>query len=153
MDIVRWDPFGQALSLRQAVDRLFEDSFVRPTRLLSVLGDAALIHMDVYQTKDELVVKAAVPGVEPKDLDISITGDTLTIRGESKADQMEGAEYLLQERHYGSFSRTLTLPVALDSKKADASFENGVVTIRIPKAEEARPKAIKVKVQRTVEDK
>lgn len=149
-DVVRWDPFGQMMSLRQAVDRLFEDSVVRPSRLLSTLDGAATFQMDIYQTQDEVVVKAVIPGVNPSDLDVSITGETLSIKGEIKEEEVKDAEFLLRERRFGTFTRTVTLPFALDNKRAEASFENGVCAIRIPKAEEAKPKAIKVKVQKTL---
>jgi HSP20 family protein len=134
------------MSLRQAMDRLFEDSFVRPSRALGPSGEVAAPALDVYQTPNDIVVKAALPGLKPKDVDIDITGETLTIRGESKAEQeIKKEDYLYQERHYGALSRSVVLPSGLKPDKAEAAMENGILTLTIPKAEEVRPKAITVK--------
>ncbi len=144
--LIRWDPLGNRISLRDAMDRLFEDSFVRPE-----FGWMAPVHMaelavDVYETKDEVVVKAAVPGVKPEDVGVSITGNMLTIRGESKDEnEIKEENFIRKERRYGSFSRSVTLPSGLKTDKADALFENGVLTLTIPKGEEIKPKVIKVK--------
>ncbi len=146
MAIERWHPFTDLMTLRQAMDRLFEDSFVRPSRALAGVdgvGDPAL---DVYQTPEEVVVKAALPGMNPEDVDIDITGDTLTIEGESKAeDEVKNEDYLYRERRYGAFSRSVVLPGGLKSDQAEATMDNGVLTLNIPKAEEVKPKAITVK--------
>jgi HSP20 family protein len=146
MAIQRWEPFSELMSLRQAMDRLFEDSFVRPSGSLTRLGGVAAPALDVYQTADEVVVKAALPGVKPDDISIEITGDTLTIRGETKAEQeIKKEDYLYQERRHGAFSRSVILPGQLKADKAEATLEEGILTLSIPKAEEAKPKAVKVK--------
>jgi len=146
MAIERWRPFTDLMSLRQAMDRLFEDSFVRPSRALETLGEVAAPALDVYQTASEIVVKAALPGVKPEDVSIDITGETLTVKGESKADQeVKREDYLYQERRYGAFSRSVVLPGGLKTDKAEATMDDGVLTLTIPKAEEVKPKAIKVK--------
>jgi HSP20 family protein len=148
MAIERWHPFTDLMSLRQAMDRLFEDSFVRPSRALEGLGEVAGPALDIYQKPDEVVVKAALPGVKPEEVNIDITGDTLTIKGESKAEQeINREDYLYQERRYGAFSRTVVLPIGLKSDKAEATMEDGVLTLSIPKTEEIKPKAIKVKAK------
>jgi HSP20 family protein len=148
MAIERWQPFSELMSLRQAMDRLFEYSFVRPSRTLETFGEVAAPALDVYQTPSEIVVKAALPGVNPEDVNIDITGDTLTVKGESKAEQEVNREdYLYQERRYGAFSRSVALPGGLKSDKAEATMEDGVLTLTIPKAEEVKPKAIKVKAK------
>jgi len=148
MAIERWQPFSELMSLRQAMDRLFEDSFVRPSRVLTTLGETAAPALDVYQTPNEVVVKAALPSLKPEDVNIDITGDTLTIKGETKAEQeIKKENYLYQERRYGSFSRSIVLPGGLKAEKAEAVMEDGVLTLTIPKAEEAKPKAIKVKAK------
>jgi HSP20 family protein len=148
MAIERWHPFTELMSLRQAMDKLFEDSFVRPSRTLAALGEVAAPALDVYQTPSEVVVKAALPGAKPEDVNIDITGDTLTIKGERKAEQeVKRENYLYQERRYGAFSRTVVLPSGLKSDKAEATMEDGVLTLTIPKAEEVKPKAIKVKAK------
>lgn len=148
MAIQRWQPFSELMSLRQAMDRLFEDSFVRPSRVLTTLGEAAAPALDVYQTPNEVVVKTALAGLKPEDINIDITGDTLTIKGETKAEQeIKKEDYLYQERRHGAFSRSVVLPGGLKPDKAEASLEDGILTLSIPKAEETKPKAIKVKAK------
>jgi len=148
MAIERWHPFTDLMSLRQAMDRLFEDSFVRPSRTLEALSEVAAPALDIYQTPSEVVVKAALPGVKPEDVSIDITGETLTVKGERKAEQeIKKEDYLYQERRYGTFSRSVVLPSGLKTDKAEATMENGVLTLNIPKAEEVKPKAIKVKAK------
>ena len=147
MAIERWHPLTDLMSLRQAMDRLFEDSFVRPSRLLT-LGETAEPALEVYQTPDEVVVKAALPGLKPEDVSIDISGETLTIQGESKAEQeIKREDYLYQERRYGTFSRKVVLPSGLEPDKAEATMEDGVLTLTIPKAEEVKPKAIQIKAK------
>ena len=148
MAIEIWQPFSELMSLRQAMDRLFEDSVVRPSRTLETLGEVAAPALDVYQTPSEIVVKAALPGVKPEDVNIDITSDTLTVKGESKAEQeVKREDYMYQERRYGAFSRSVVLPSGLKSDKAEATMEDGVLTLTIPKAEEVKLKAIKVKAK------
>jgi len=130
------------------MDRLFEDSFVRPSRALAALGEVAAPALDVYQTPNEVVVKAALPGLKPEDISIDITGETLTIRGEHKAEQeIKKENYLYQERRYGAFSRSMVLPSGLKPDKAKAKMEDGFLTLTIPKTEGVKPKAIKVKAK------
>jgi HSP20 family protein len=147
-NIVRWEPFRDLISLREAMDRLFEESFIRPRAgWLAPLGAEALV-VDMYETDQDVVVKSSVPGIKPEDIDITITGDTLTIKGETKTEEkVEKANYIRQERRYGAFSRSLTLPTTIVAEKAKAEFENGVLTLTLPKAEEVKPKTIKVKTK------
>jgi HSP20 family protein len=148
MAIERWQPFSELMSLRQAMDKLFEDSFVRPSRALAVLGEVMVPALDVYHTPNEVVVKATLPGVKPEDVSIEITGETLTIRGETRAEEeVKEKDYLYPERRYGSFSRSVVLPGGLRTDKAEATMDDGVLTLTIPKAEEVKPKAIKVKAK------
>lgn len=145
-NLVRWEPFRDMVSLREAMDRLFEDSLVRPGVGWPARAGAEVLAVDVYETDDSVVVKTAVPGISPEDLDVSVTGDVLTIRGETKAEEeIKEDNYIRRERRYGSFSRSLTIPVPVVADKADAEFENGVLKLTLPKAEEIKPKAIKVK--------
>ena len=135
MAIERWHPFTELMSLRQAMDRLFEDSFVRPSRVLTTLGEVAAPTLDVYQTSTEVVLKTALPGMKPEDASIDITGETLTIKGASKAKQETKKEdYLYQERRYGAFSRSVGLPSGLKPDKAEATMEDGVLTLTIPQS-------------------
>jgi HSP20 family protein len=145
-NVTRFDPFGEMVTLRQAMDRLFEDSFVSPLTLRSYNGEAPAPALDVHQTDDEIVVTAALPGLKAEDVDITITGQTLSIRGEFKADEkVERDRYLYRERRHGSFHRQLQLPVRVQGEGASASFEDGVLTLTIPKAEEVKPRQIQVK--------
>jgi HSP20 family protein len=135
------------MTLRDAMDHLFEESIVRPrrTRQGTDLRERPLrLPLDVYTTPEEIVISASLPGLTPDEVDIALEGDTLTIRGKLRAP-LENVEYLFQERAYGAFSRTLTLNVPVEAGKADAVFEDGVLTLTLPKAEETKPKVIKVK--------
>ena len=146
--LIRWEPFSDLVSLRDAMDRLFEESFVRPSsRLLAPWGLESLA-VDVVETKDEVVVVTSVPGVKPEDIDISVAGDTLTIKGETKMEEEIRRENLIrQERLYGAFARSVTLPAGLNADEAEAVFENGVLTLHIPKRKEVKPRTIKVKAK------
>ena len=149
-EVVRWEPFNEMVSLRDAVNRLFEDSFIRPGAWPVPFEAAALnIPTDLIETKDSVIVKLSAPGIKPEDIDISVVGDTLTIKGETKSEEhFEEASYIRKERRFGSFQRTLSLPASVVSDKARAEFENGVLTLTLPKAEEARPKSIKVTMKK-----
>lgn len=143
--IVRWQPANEIVSLRDAMDRLFEDSWVNAGGMY--LPNAWMEPtVDVYETPEKVVVKAAIPGVKPEDVEISIKGNLLAISGEMKQEtETKDKNYLRRETRVGSFSRALELPVGLKSDQADAKFENGVLTIDLPKAEEVKPKVIKIK--------
>jgi HSP20 family protein len=144
MSLQRWEPFKDLMTLREAMDRLFEDSFVRTGPRWATTGERGCdLPVDAYATDEEIVVTASVPGMDPDQLDITIEGDTLTIRGTLK-EPMENVDYILQERPCGTFQRTLRLNVPVQADKAEASFEKGVLTLVIPKQEEIKPKTIKV---------
>lgn len=146
-NLIRFHPFNEMISLRQAMDRLFEDSFVSPLSWRSVKGEVTLAPaLDVHQTPDEILVSATLPGVQPEDVQITLTGPSLQIRGEFKADEeVNHDQYLYRERRYGTFNRQLQLPVRVEGDKAQATFNNGVLTLRIPKAEEVKPRQIQIK--------
>lgn len=144
MNIQVWDPFREAVSLRDAMNALFQESFIRPTSLLSQDG-SALLPLDVSENENEFVIKASVPGVKPEDVQISVHGGTLTIRGESRAEEeKKGDRWHLRERRFGTFQRSLTLGMPVVADKAVANYEHGVLTLVLPKAEEAKPRQIKV---------
>jgi HSP20 family protein len=146
MSIQRWEPFNDLVSLRDAMDRLFEDSFVRTGRVLGLSN--GMVPIDIYQQDGSIVVKAPLPGVKPEDIDVSVVGDTLTIKGEMKQEEQVKSENVIrQERRYGAFSRTVTLPTPVDTSKANATYENGVLTLSLPVAEEAKPKEIKIQAR------
>jgi len=144
MTVVRRpSPFGELVSLRQAMDRLFEDSFVRPTRWPAQEG--VPLPLDVQVTDNELVVNAQLPGIKPEDVAITVENGTLTIAGETRSDdRTERDQYLLQEIRRGSVSRTVTLPDGLEPDKATANFEHGVLTLHIPRAEQVKPRTIRI---------
>lgn len=144
-ELVRWNPAREMMSLREAMDRLFEESFLPSTFFGLEASPAVALPIDMYETDDHLVVKATVPGVKPEDIEVTVTGDLLTIKGEFKSEEKtEKRNYLRQERRYGSFCRQVSLPVGVDSNKAQATFENGVLTLELPKVAEAKAKSIKV---------
>ncbi len=142
MSIRRWEPFSELMSLREAMDRFFEEGFTRAAPWRAFVTPA----VDMYQTDKDVVVKASLPGVKPDDLEISVVGDSLTIKGETKGEEKIAREdYFYQERRFGSFARTLTLPVPVQTDKAEAKFEDGVLTLTLPKAEAVKAKKIAIK--------
>jgi HSP20 family protein len=151
MTMMRWDPFREMMSLRQAMDRLFEDSFVRPSSMWpeSRVGD---VPVDMYQTASDVVIRASLPGISPEEIDISITGDTVTIKGEHREKtEVKEENYIRKEHRYGAFSRTVTVPVAVKIDKAEAVFDKGMLTLTLPKSEKEKPKQIKVKPKTMIE--
>ena len=147
MAVIRRQPWREMLTLREAMDQLFEENMVRPRARGWREGarDGHLrLPLDVYTTPEEIVITASLPGLTSDEVDIALEGDTLTIRGELRPP-LENVTYLFQERAYGTFSRTLTLNVPVAAENAEAIFENGMLTLTLPKAEETKPKVIKVK--------
>jgi HSP20 family protein len=140
--IRRAGPFGDLLSLRQAMDQLFEESFVKPGTWQ--FGEGQMVPMDVRATNDEVVVEAVLPGVKPEEVEITMEGNTLTITGDTSSMIPAREGLLLQEIRRGRFVRTLTLPDGLEADKATATFEDGVLTLRIPKAEQIKPRQIRI---------
>ncbi len=144
-NLIRWEPAREMMTLREAMDRLFDDAFTRP---ISMTGNLSLPAVDMYQTDDELVVKAAVPGVKAGDVQISVTGDVLSIKGETRLkEESKDKAWHIREQHWGSFERRIMLPTDVVADKAKAEFEDGILTITLPKAEEVRPKTITVKAK------
>jgi len=144
MAIERWDPFREAISLRDAMNTLLQESFVRPGGIPAQNGLAAL-PLDVGETENEFVIKATLPGVKPEDVQITVHGDTLTIRGEIKAEEeKKGEHWHIRERRVGTFQRSVSLSTPVNSDKAQAQFEHGILTLTLPKSEAAKPRQIKV---------
>ena len=146
-NITRFDPLNEMVSLRSAMDRLFEDSFVSPLSWRTIgAGDTINPPLDVHETADEIVVTAALPGMKADDVEITITGQNLNLRGEFKNDEeISRDQYLYRERRFGSFSRSIQLPVRVQGDRADATFTDGVLALRIPKAEEVKPRPIRIR--------
>ncbi len=148
MSISRWDPLSDIVSLREAMNNLLEESFVRPRQGQGQPGTPAGLALDVQETPEAFVVTASVPGVPAEDVDITVLGDTLRIRGERReesAQEGQGGRWLLRERRYGAFERTVALPTTVKADAAAAEFKDGVLTITLPKAEEAKPRSIPVR--------
>ncbi len=140
----RTSPFGEFLSLRQAMDRLLEDSFVRPPGSYPQESEFG-IPLDVADSQEALVIEAALPGVAPDDVDITVLGDTLTITATSKHEHSADEDgYVYREVRRGRFSRTVTLPSQVQPDRATASFEHGILRLSIPKAEAAKPRQIRI---------
>jgi HSP20 family protein len=143
MAIDRWDPFREAVSLRDAMNTLLQESFIRPGGQSASTGVA--LPLDVSETEDAFVVKASLPGIKPEDVEITVHGDVLSIRGESKVDEeKKGEHWHIRERRSGSFQRSVSLPTPVNSDKAHADFEHGVLTLTLPKSEAAKPRQIKI---------
>ncbi|HKS90822.1 MAG TPA: Hsp20/alpha crystallin family protein [Tepidiformaceae bacterium] len=144
--LTRWDPFAEFASMRTAMDRLFDQRFGRfpALRANEDLGPATL-GLDVYETDGSYVVKAAVPGVSPDQLDISVEDDVLSIKGSfEQKDESQDETYLRRELRSGSFERTLRLPPTVDAERADAEFDRGMLKLTLPKREEAKARSIKI---------
>jgi HSP20 family protein len=139
-------PINEVVTLREAMDQLFDDAFMRPMGQGGLGGIPAI---DMYQTKDNVIVKAGLPGLKPEDVQISITANVLSLSGEFKeeSEQKEKA-YHLREQRYGSFERSVPLPTDVQTEKASADFENGVLTITLPKSEAVKPKTINIKAKK-----
>jgi HSP20 family protein len=144
MSIVRRpSPYGEMLTLRQAMG--LDDDWFRPMRWLSGGVDGPALPLDVTTDADSLTIEAALPGIRPEDVDITVENGTVTISGKTASERnaTEGS-YLVQEIRRGTFSRSVTLPNGLEPDKAEATFENGVLSLRIPKAEQLKPRQIKI---------
>jgi HSP20 family protein len=127
------------------MERMFEGSFFRPVATFGPWGDGSLA-VDMYETDDSVVVKTAIPGVKGEDINISVAGDTLSVKAESKSEEeVKRENYLRRERRYGDFNRSVTLPGGLKTDKAEADLADGILTLTFPKAEEVKPRTIKIK--------
>jgi HSP20 family protein len=147
MDLIQWKPFREVSRLRSEMDRLWDEYFGTGRRAFR-MEEAWLPAVDISETGDKITVKAEIPGMEAKDIEISMVGDTLTIKGEKKAETEEKDEnYHMVERSYGSFSRAVKLPAVVDAEKVEATYKNGVLTVVLPKKEEVKPKAIEIKAE------
>ena len=133
-----YTPFGRAAHLRRMRDFFNED--------MPFSGQDVFVPVDVKAENDDFVITALVPGLKPEDLNVQVINENVTLSGELVLDEDEKANYIHKECPSGKFHRTITLPSTLDATKADAKVENGVLTLRVPKAEEAKPKTIKVSV-------
>lgn len=146
-NIVRWEPFRDMMTLRDAMDRMFEERFFRPPVPFGPWAEGSLA-VDMYETDDSVIVKTTIPGVSAEDIEVAVTGDTLTVKAETKAeDEIQRENYLRRERRYGSYCRSVTLPGGLVQEEAKADYTDGILTLTFPKAEEVKPKTIEVKAK------
>ncbi len=144
--LMRWDPFRELTTIRNMMDRLIEEPLVENSQNLPRQLNGYPLALDVIEHDDAYTVKASVPGVNPDDIEITLADNVLTIRGETREEKdVEEQQYRLHERRYGSFSRSVTLPVVVDSENVEATHENGVLSLRLPKSEAVKPKKIAVK--------
>jgi HSP20 family protein len=150
MAIVRWEPFRDLMGLQERMNRMFDDVY-RPARTGSeddwALGGTWAPAVDIFEHQGNIVLRAELPGVDAKDVDIRLENNILTLRGERKLDsEVKRENYHRVERSYGSFSRSFTLPMAVDQGKISADYKDGVLNVTLPKREEAKPKQISISV-------
>lgn len=145
-NLIRFEPMREMMTLREAMNQLFDDSFTRPFSSMS--GGSSLPAVDLYQDHENVFVKAVLPGIKPADVQISVTGDVLSLTAKANEESEEkDITYTIRERRYGSFERLLKLPCDVQTDKSKAEFENGELTITLPKAEAVKPKSINIKVK------
>jgi len=150
----RPSPFSELVTLRQAMDRLFDDTVFRPFAAFGGGGDLARLPLDVRTSQDALLVEASLPGFKPEDVEITVENGTLTIRAEDRTQETrEEGDWVVREIARGSVMRTVTLPTGLEADKAEATFEHGVLTLRIPRAEQTKPRQIRIQPVSTGEAK
>jgi len=147
-DVTPWKPFRELERMRREMDRIWDSLVEEKPRKTRKAVTEWLPSVDVSETENNLVVEAEVPGIDPKDIDISLTDGRLIIRGEKKqAKEEKEADYHLVERSYGSLARMVELPAQVQSEKIEASYKDGILKITLPKSEEAKKKVIKIKVE------
>ena len=147
MELSPWKPFGELSPFRKEMDRLW-NRFLGETPFARTFNEMWSPSVDISETKDDFVVKAELPGLEAKDVNVSISGNVLTIKGEKKAEEEEKDEhYHRVERYSGSFQRAFQLPSGVKADKVEANFDKGVLKVTLPKVEEAKKKEIEVKIK------
>ena len=148
MSIRRWDPFDELTSLRESMERLFDDLFTtrRSGRALAPAQWEPAV--ELFETEGDVVFRAEMPGIDPQQVDVTVTEDTLTVKGEARTEQeQKGRNYYRRELRYGSFERAVGLPASVQADQAKATCRQGILEVRIPKAERGRAKSIKVEVE------
>ncbi|HET8569958.1 MAG TPA: Hsp20/alpha crystallin family protein [Candidatus Limnocylindria bacterium] len=147
--LARISPMADFISLRDAMDQLFQDSFIRPTAWTGLAAAQLAVPVDLWETPDAFHLRADIPGLTADDIDLNVTADTVQIAGEIKGSTDVSQDgWLRQERRTGKFARAFQLSGPIDTNKVEASFENGVLTMVLPKAESVRPKQIKIGAQK-----
>jgi HSP20 family protein len=150
MAIIRWEPFRDLVSLQERMNRLFDESFRGINRTGSEedwVGGSWAPAVDIYEQNGNIVLKAELPGVDPKDVDVRVENNILTLRGERKLDnEVKRESYHRVERAYGSFTRSFTLPNVVDTEKIKAEYKDGLLRMTLPTKDEAKPKQISINV-------
>jgi HSP20 family protein len=145
MTIARFTPLTDVVSLREAMDRLFEDSFIPSNGWAASNGHQISVPVDLWETADAYHLRADLPGLSPDDIEINATADTFTIRGEIKpGTDVTNEGWLRKERRFGKFARSFTVPMQIDPNKVEAKSQNGVLELVLPKAENVKPRSIKI---------
>jgi|PlaIllAssembly_1097288.scaffolds.fasta_scaffold05637_2 HSP20 family protein len=146
MDLIRWNPWNELVSLRERMNRMFEDSLFRPERHEDGVGLGAWSPaVDMFEKDDKFVIKAELPGLDKKDVNVDLQNGVLTLKGERKHEsEVKEENFYRREMSYGKFMRSFRLPADVDADKIRAEFQNGLLTVEVPKPEEHKPKQIKV---------
>jgi len=149
MAIVRWEPFRDLLATQDRFNRLFNETFARAFGNDELTSRSWAPPVDIYETDNNIVLKAEMPGVDPKDVEVRVEDNTLYLKGERKFEkETKEDNYHRIERSYGSFAGSFALPGSIDSDKVEANFKDGLLTLTMPKREEAKPKTIKINVSK-----
>lgn len=146
--LTRWNPFSDLISMREAIDRLFDESFVRPGSLLGSAAGTGSVPFDLYESGDQIVVRSAIPGADPSQIELTVNQGMLTIKGSCgypTADQGKGYTWHVRGLPQGTFQFAVSLPTAVDADAAEASYDAGILTVTLPKAEAAKAKPITIK--------
>jgi HSP20 family protein len=149
MAIVRWEPFRDLLTTQREFDRLFKEAFSPMSGETEVSTRSWAPPVDIYETEDAIVLKAELPGIDPKDVEVRVEDNTLYLKGERNYEkEVKEQNYHRIERSYGSFARSFTLPNSISAEKVKAEYKDGLLTLTMPKREEAKPKTIKIDVSK-----
>ncbi len=146
--MARWAPLDEMISLREAMDQMFNDAFIGSQSRTGTQDRQSgwALPLDVMENDDNFVVRTSLPGVNPQDVDITVRDNVVTIQGETRQEpEAENQRYLMREHRYGRFYRSITLPVTVDGDKVQAEFRDGILTLTLPKAEQAKPKRISIR--------
>ena len=145
-NLSRWEPLREIQTMRSLMDRFFDEPFLNASQLWSQRGENFPLPLDLLEEEGQYVVKASLPGINPEDVEITLSDNILTIKGESKGESENNqSNYHVRERHFGSFMRQITLPMPVNSEQVEATHENGVLTLHLPKSEAVKPKRISVR--------
>jgi HSP20 family protein len=147
MSILRWDPFDDVSTLRRSMERLFDDMYTRHPTTTAMVWEPAV---EMYETDNDVVVKASLPNIDPKSVDITVTNDAITLKGATKVEEeQKGRNFYRRELRYGTFARTLPLTTEVKSAEAKATYKDGILEVRIPKSERVKPTSVKVQIQQS----